>query len=79
VATKKQIVALADQHNIRVEFDFYSENGFLIGETRLTAPEGRPMLDGSSGLTLQADGTYAQHLGEVWKDLKQVIREIADA
>lgn len=76
MATKKQIQQLADEHNIRVEFQFYSSQGELMGETRLTLPDGKLTADQTTGYTIGADWqTYSQHLSEVMQDLKELIKQ----
>jgi hypothetical protein len=76
MATKKTIEALADTYGIRVDFEFYTENGFPIGETRLTLPDGKLTSGDTTGYTIQADGSYGQHLTEVMRDLRDLIKEL---
>lgn len=77
MATKKEIQALADQHNIRVAFEFGVFNGEFGGETRLTLPDGKTVQGGASGYTVIADGSsYSQHLRAVMVDLKDLIGQM---
>jgi hypothetical protein len=78
MSSKKQIVALAEKHGITVEFEFYTCQGSLDGETRLTMPEGQTVVGGASGYTIQADPSegYSRHLTEVMRDLKDMIGQL---
>ena len=77
MATKKIIQELADKHNIRVAFEFGTYDGEFGGETRLTLPNGLVRDDGSTGLTIYAEGsTYSTYLREVMRDLKDLISEL---
>jgi hypothetical protein len=77
MATKKQIQALADAHNIRVAFECGTVDGEFGGETRLTLPEGKTITGGATGYTVIADeSTYSQHLSAVMADLKDLIAQM---
>lgn len=78
MSSKAKILELATKHNITVDFDFYTCQGSLEGETRLTLPAGRTTFSGSTGYTVQADPSegYSRHLTEVFRDLKDLIRQL---
>lgn len=72
--SKKEIQKLADSYGIRVDFEFGVAYGELVGETRLTLPNGKLVVGGATGATIIAEGeTYYSHLKAVMEDLKWLI------
>lgn len=73
---KTKTLALAEEHGIEVDNYAYMERGEMAGQTDLNLPKGYTIAfdDDRTGLVCPAGGTYQQHWGSVFADLRWLVK-----